>query len=184
MKINYRQKLLIVFVAILGLVVAWLFFFYYPQKKATADLDRQISKLTQQISRDNITITTLPALQKQVEAFNVEFDSLATLIPTKDSIAVITEAIVDLCQANNLTVEYIQPSLDALLATDDYFVKVPIDIRIRGTFLNLGHFVEDLNKLTFNYYQTDFTLERLPEELDLLINIESYIYVINPKGRI
>lgn len=184
MKINYRQKLLIVFVAILSLVAAWLFFFYYPQKQATADLDSKINKLTQQIRRDGNTITTLPALQKQVEAFNVEFDSLATLIPTKDSIAVITEAIVGLCQENNLTVEYIQPSLDALLVTDDYFVKVPIDIRIRGSYLNLGHFVEDLNKLTFNYYQTDFTLERLPEELDLMINIESYIYVINPKGRI
>ncbi len=184
MKISYRQKILLVFAGVIGLVAVWLLFFYLPQKQAIAELDKEIVNLDQQIRRDGNTIARLPILQKEVETMILDFDSLAVLIPTKDSISAITNAIVEVCQNNNLSVEFIQPSLDALLATDDYFIKVPIDIQVRGTFLDLGHFVEQIPELSFNYYQTDFIFERIAEEVDLMINIVSYIYVINPKGSI
>ncbi|NQU26789.1 MAG: type 4a pilus biogenesis protein PilO [Candidatus Marinimicrobia bacterium] len=183
-KINYRQKLLIAFVLVIILAGAWFVMIYAPQKQKVANLDSEIGKLKRQIRTSGNTVTSLPRLQKRIETMNVEFDSLAVLIPTKDSIAIITDEIVSLCLKNNLKMDHIQPSLDALLVSNDYFVKVPIEIQVMGSFLDIGHFVDDLIVLPFNYYQTDFNIERNADELELTIGIESYIYVINPKGKI
>ncbi len=184
MKINQRQKLLISFGVALLLLILWYMFILMPQRKSIADTGKKINEINLKIRKSGNTVSNLPKIKERLTAMDTEFDSLVTLLPTKDSIAIITDAIVNLCAMHNLTVEEIEPSLDALLGTSDYFVEVPIGIKLKGSFLNLGRFTEDLKSLPFYYYQSEYDFERRPEELDLTIKIDSYIYVINPKGKI
>lgn len=184
MNINQRQKILIGFGLFAVLAILWYTFILIPQKKSVNEANVRINELNLKIKQSGSTVSNLPKIKERLAAMDAEFDSLTTLLPTKDSIATITGAIVDLCKIHNLEVEHIEPSLDALLDATDYFVEVPIDIQVRGSYLDLGKFTEELKSLPFYYYQTIYEFERRPDDFDLEIKILSYIYVINPKGKI
>lgn len=144
---------------------------------------QKISQLKQQISQSNNTVSNLPTVKKELVELQSEYDSLSTTIPTKDFISTMTNRLVDLGKAQELDILSIQPDLDALLESNDYFVKVPIAIELEGTYTRVGNFIESLDTLSFNFQVSEMVVEREEKKPLLTVNLSSYVYVVNPNGQ-
>ncbi len=184
MKVNPRQIILIGFAAIISGLVAWYFFMYQGQLDKIKQVQAEISRLNGQLSRGKMSINNLPKLKSSVNELVMEFDSLSMKLPTKDQVSAMTNDIVEAALAQDLTIDKIQPSIDAMLKSPDYFVKVPIEIVLSGSFLKFGAFLESLYQLPFKIYVTDLSLKRKADAMSISAELNAYFYVINPGGKI
>ncbi|RMF09548.1 MAG: hypothetical protein D6762_03350 [Candidatus Neomarinimicrobiota bacterium] len=184
MKINARQILAISFLVVIGGIVAWYLFMYQAQLESIQRVQAEINKLNGQLNQGNMSISQLPQLKNSVNELVAEFDSLSTMLPVKDSVSVMTAQIVRTALSNDLAIDEITPSLDAILKSPDYFVKVPITMKITGPFLQFGAFLEDVKFLPFHFYITNLVLKRTSEFAQIQADLEAYFYVINPGGKI
>ncbi|MFQ6614502.1 MAG: type 4a pilus biogenesis protein PilO [Fidelibacterota bacterium] len=184
MKVNARQVLALGFLALIAGVVAWYFFMYQAQVNKIKSVQAEISKLNRQLNRSNVSINSLPDLKNSVSSMVEEFDSLSIKLPTKDQVSTMVSEIVKAALTEDLTIDKITPAIQAMLESPDYFVKVPIEIEINGSYLNFGRFMEALYQLPFHIYVSNLALNRGDDHLSIIAKMDAYFYVINPGGKI
>ncbi len=181
-KISYRQKIALGMLGLAVVAALWYTFFYQAQKVNIAHAKAEIEKLQTQVSDANFSVTDLYATELVVEKMELEIDSLLTIIPSKERISYMTNSILVLGDSSSLVIGKIQPDLGALLQSDEYIVKVPVDIQASGTYLQFGHFVESLDQLPFRLYIGNVTMENAQDPGKLHIRLDSHVYVINTKA--
>ncbi|NOZ75905.1 MAG: type 4a pilus biogenesis protein PilO [FCB group bacterium] len=184
MKVNARQILALGFLAVIASIVAWYFFMYQAQVNKIYTIQTEISQLNGQLSRSNVSINSLPSLKASVSSMVEEFDSLSMKLPTKDQVSTMVNDIVEAALTRDLTIDKISPAIQAMLESPNYFVKVPIEIEINGSYLNFGMFIESLYQLPFHIYISNLSLNRSDDHVTVIAKMSAYFYVINPGGKI
>ena len=186
MKLSYRQKLLIVFLIITAILILWYIFILKPQQRFISDTRVEINKISKEITLSKSSLGNVDTIRNDNQNIQAEIDSLLLSIPKREQISSITNLIVSIGRKNELEVLNIRPSLDALLKSKDYLIKVPIEIILKGKYLDFGQFITDIQNMSSKLHIQNIIIDADQNNKDsdlsrLQIQISSYVFVINEK---
>lgn len=115
----------------------------------------------------------LDAYKEQMQEMSLTFDKLLSRLPQKTEIAGLLEDIGAKGRESGLAINNlgIQPDVVA-----DYYIEVPIGIKVKGGFHDLGGFVSGVAALPRIVTLHDFSIKRLDKGLSLEMNILAKTY--------
>lgn len=140
------KKLKITLAVILFLlpVVLFYFFWFQPQNEKTANLTKQKATLTKELQRAKAKAANLPKLQAELDATKTLFDETAALLPKEKEIPSLLTNISALGRGSGLDFLTFKPGADV---PKDFYSEIPVDIKVRGPYHNMGIFLDQVSKL-------------------------------------
>lgn len=123
----------------------------------------EITKLTSQVNATNEELKKvrkaardLPVYQKELEEVKNKFEATSVLLPKSQEIPNLLRNISDLGRNSGLDFLSFTPGQEI---PKDFYAEIPIDIKIKGPYHNLGLFLDKVSKLerivTVNNIKTD-----------------------------
>jgi len=185
-----QKNLFIGTIAIVLISIAgWYFIFFSELNNSLTDMSIQYNQLKNDKMKYSQIQNKFPAIEKEWSDLKEELISLINKIPTDGQFDNVTKMIFSLMEKNKLTIDNFNT---ALVPLDEKQIKVPetqetlfiekypIDVELRGSFINFGNF---LDQLAFsNYYLTisNIQISQNPfKEGEQKISFISYIYTKN-----
>jgi Tfp pilus assembly protein PilO len=144
-KISGRNK--VIALASFAVVVVGLFYFfcYQPNNEEIATLAKKKSTEQQELNRARKAADELPRHQKEVEELRLQFETTVALLPKSQEIPNLLRNISDL--GRNSGLDFISFTPGEEVQKQDFYAEIPIDIKIRGPYHNLGLFLDKVSKL-------------------------------------
>ena len=140
------KKLKIIIAVILFLLPAVLFYFFWfqPQSKKTVKLEKQKVTLTKELKDAKAKAANRPKLQAELDAVEERFKETATLLPKEKEIPSLLTNISALGRGSGLDFLTFKPLKDI---PKDFYAEIPVDIKVRGPYHNMGIFLDQVSKL-------------------------------------
>ncbi|MDR2549667.1 MAG: type 4a pilus biogenesis protein PilO [Desulfobulbus sp.] len=143
-KVSDRNKLL--GIGLFVVLVAGLFFFvfYQPNQEEIDRLTQQASAANEELRKVRKAAQDLPRHKKELEEVRLQFETTSTLLPKSQEIPNLLRNISDLGRSSGLDFISFTPGQEI---PKDFYAEIPIDIKIRGPYHNLGLFLDKVSKL-------------------------------------
>jgi len=139
-----KFKVIIAVVLFLLPVVLSYFFWFQPQQQKQAQLISQRTNLSLELQKAKAKAATLDKLEAEVEATMTLFDETAELLPKGKEIPALLTNISALGRRSGLDFLTFKPNSDE---PKDFYSEIPIDIKVRGPYHNMGVFLDQVSKL-------------------------------------
>jgi len=120
------------------------FFVYKPNFDEVDKLKSQIAKSSEELKRVRKAARDLPAHQEELEKTREAFELTSVLLPKSQEIPDLLRNISDLGKHSGLDFLSFVPGGEI---PKDFYAEIPIDIKIRGPYHNLGLFLDRISKL-------------------------------------
>jgi len=143
-KIGERNKLLAIGLFAIVLIGAFYFLFFQPNQDEIASLAQKTTTANQELARVRKETQDLPRLKKELEEVRVQFETTSVLLPKSQEIPNLLRNISDLGRNSGLDFISFTPGQES---PKDFYAEIPIDIKIRGPYHNLGLFLDKVSKL-------------------------------------
>ena len=186
-----KQKNL--FIGTIALVVltcgGWYFMYFSELNKSLEKMSANYNQLKNEKNKYTQIKNKFPAIEKEWIELKNDLSSLIQKIPTDKQFDNVTKMLFSLMEKNKLAVDNFNPSLAPLdekqiinpeTKETIYVEKYPIDVELRGNFIDFGNF---LDQLAFsNYYLTisNIQISQNPyTEGEQKISFISYVYTKN-----
>ncbi|WP_310599496.1 type 4a pilus biogenesis protein PilO [Desulfobulbus sp.] len=143
-KVSDRNKLL--GIGLFAVLVVGLFFFvfYQPNQEEIDRLAQQASAASEELRKVKKAAQDLPRHKKELEEVRLQFETTSTLLPKSQEIPNLLRNISDLGRNSGLDFISFTPGQEI---PKDFYAEIPIDIKIRGPYHNLGLFLDKVSKL-------------------------------------
>ena len=142
--LDKRKKITILFCIFIIPVVAFYFLIYQGNAEAIEKLERQVQASNDELKKVRIAARDLPKYQKELEVVQAEFDLTSSLLPKSQEIPNLLRSISDLGKGAGLDFLSFVPGVEV---PKDFYAEIPIDIKIKGPYHNLGAFLDAVSKL-------------------------------------
>jgi len=155
MKFGFQEKIIAAAAALVVVVIGWYFLYYGPTSGEIDRNRREIESLRLQIQNAVTNPYLIDSLKKNIEELEVLNARNEMLILPVDSINFVNETIKEKCRLFDLTItQPISPDKQVLFSegadTLQTGIKmVQIDLALRGSFFNIGHFIEEFPQYPF-----------------------------------
>ena len=186
-----KQKNL--FIGTITLIVlscgGWYFMYFSELNKSLEKMSANYNQLKNEKNKYTQIKNKFPAIEKEWIELKNDLSSLIQKIPTDKQFDNVTKMLFSLMEKNKLAVDNFNPSLAPLdekqimnpeTKETIYVEKYPIDVELRGNFIDFGNF---LDQLAFsNYYLTisNIQISQNPyTEGEQKISFISYVYTKN-----
>jgi len=177
--------------AVLVLVVAgWLLFYYQPTSHMVQTLNRNVQKWALMIRAASVSENRIERLEKEVANLNANIDQIEKKIYPILKMPSIGRKIIRLGRRHHLAVLAMTPSYDVLFPVkgvstqEKPMVKLPVTFMMRGRYINLGHFLEDIPKLPFAFAVDEVHLETEPSIYpNINIQLKGYFFLLTKKAQ-
>ncbi|MFV1956828.1 MAG: type 4a pilus biogenesis protein PilO [bacterium] len=150
-----RKKVLL-FILVAGLIVGLYWHLVYRSKA------RQLNKLQGQYSSKQAKLNENAAIARNLPRFKAEVDKLngklklvVRELPNSREIPNLLQTLNNLSAINGLEVIFIKPRRDV---DKGFFAEVPIQIKVRGGYHEVGMFLDSVSKLPRIINISDITL--------------------------
>jgi len=140
------KKLKIALAVILFLLPVVLFYFLWlqPHYKNHARLTQQKTAMTQELQKAKAKAANKGKLQAELDATEELFAETATLLPKEKEIPSLLTNISALGRGSGLDFLTFKPNADI---PRDFYSEIPVDIKVRGPYHNMGIFLNQVSKL-------------------------------------
>lgn len=136
----------------MGIVVALfllplvIFYFAWLQPKAAEKtrLVQQRVTVSKALQQAKTSAANRPKLKAELEATEKQFEITATLLPKEKEIPSLLTNISALGRGSGLDFLTFKPSSEV---PQDFYSEIPVDIRVRGPYHNMGIFLDQVSKL-------------------------------------
>jgi len=149
---------------------------FYISEKAS-QLDREVAKetgLRQEFQRKSFQVANLSALRKQMSDVEEEFSELLRQLPTEKEVPGLLEDISDIGRAAGLDIKLIELASEK---KEQFYIELPINIIVRGTYHQMGQFVSGIAAIRRIVTLHDFTITPVTEGgLEMKILAKTYRY--------
>lgn len=173
------------FIFAIGFMVLIFSFGYFIQfKKMDTQLNNEIKKedkLYSDAERKIYEASHLEAYKKQIEQMNDKFVDAAAKLPAQIEMSGLVKDISDSGLKYGL-------EFDKIVLVDEressFYIELPIEITVRGTYHAFGQFLNDLTQLGRIITIHDFSITPYPKSQDLLemtVLVKTYKYNPNAK---
>ena len=169
--------LLLVFILILGGG------YWFLIKDQYASLDRveaEEVKLKQQYESKAFKVANLEAYREQMREMEESFGALLKQLPADTEVPGLLEDITNTGLGTGLGINSIKLKPEA---SKEFYVELPIDISVRGTYHDMASFVSGVAALPRIVTLHDFSIkpaEKGSSAGDLIMNISAKTYRYNP----
>jgi len=143
-KVSDRNKLLGIGLFMVLVIGLFFFVFYQPNQEEIDSLAQQTSAASEELRKVRKAAQDLPKHKKELEEVRLQFDTTSTLLPKSQEIPNLLRDISDLGRNSGLDFISFTPGQEA---PKDFYAEIPIDIKIRGSYHNLGLFLDKVSKL-------------------------------------
>lgn len=158
---------------ILALLGAGYWYFIKDQREALERAERVEQQLRVEFRDKQHRAANLPAYEAQLEEMERMFSSLLQLLP---STAEIPSLLVDISQTAltaGLEIELFQPRPEA---NRDFYVEVPIQLRVRGDYEHMAAFVSGISAMPRIVTIHDVFIRPGASDADLLMDAVARTY--------
>ena len=154
----------IVFIAVFG----WYFGYQQQFSDGYTETKSEIERLTQQRNSYKKKKKGLKNIENEWSSLNDEFQIILNKIPSKAGYDQVSNSLYSLIKSYNLSIVNYSPSAIAIETktitmpeTDDKVTieKIPIDVVVRGTFIDFGRMLEQLGRSQYRLTVSDIVME-------------------------
>ncbi len=142
--LDKKLKITIAVILFLLPVVLFYFFWFQPQNEKSIKLDKQRETLSKELQKAKATAANHEKLKAEVAATEVLFQETAALLPKEKEIPGLLTNISALGRGSGLDFISFKPGKDI---PKDFYSEIPISIKVRGPYHNMGIFLDQVSKL-------------------------------------
>jgi type IV pilus assembly protein PilO len=142
--IDAKKKIYILISILILPLVIFYFLLYKPNTEKIEALELQVQKSSEELKKVRMAARDLPKYQKELELAQSEFESTSVLLPKSQEIPNLLRNISDLGKGAGLDFLSFVPGPET---PKDFYAEIPIDIKIKGPYHNLGAFLDTVSKL-------------------------------------
>ncbi|NOY78348.1 MAG: type 4a pilus biogenesis protein PilO [Calditrichaeota bacterium] len=183
-------KIGIGFAVLVVVVAGWLLFYYQPTSRMVKTLNRNVQKWALMIRAASVSENKIEKLEKEVTELNANVDQIEKKIYPISKMPSIGKKIIRLGRRHHLAVLAMTPSYNVLFpvkgvsSQDKPMVKLPVTFIMRGRYINLGHFLEDVPKLPFAFAVDEVHLGTDPSIYpNIDIQLKGYFFLLTKKAQ-
>lgn len=156
-----RQVYLLLGMVGIGVTAAWWFYLYTPARGRRDQLLGQVAKLQQDLFQKKRISQELPKLEAARAVLQKDLDEALRRLPEKKEIPRLLTQINRLGQDAGLTFSLFKPGKPS---EDEFYTRVPIQIRAAGTYHALGRFFEEIGRMERIVNITDLKLDQASKQ--------------------
>ncbi len=142
--LDKKLKITIAVILFLLPVVLFYFFWFQPQNEKSIKLDKQRETISKELQKAKATAANHEKLKAEVAATEVLFEETAALLPKEKEIPGLLTNISALGRGSGLDFISFKPGKDI---PKDFYSEIPISIKVRGPYHNMGIFLDQVSKL-------------------------------------
>ena len=142
--LDKKLKVTIAVILFLLPVVLFYFFWFQPQNEKSMKLDKQRETLSKELQKAKAKAANHEKLKAEVAATEALFEETAALLPKEKEIPGLLTNISALGRGSGLDFISFKPGKDI---PKDFYSEIPISIKVRGPYHNMGIFLDQVNKL-------------------------------------
>lgn len=126
-------------------IVIFIFFFYMPAMEEIDRLQKEktVAKKALQTAKDEAA--RLPEFEEQAAQSKLNFEIAAAKLPKEKEVPQLLKDISALGKNSGLDFQSFKPLAER--TTNDFYSEIPISIKVRGPYHNVGFFFDQINKL-------------------------------------
>ena len=190
---NPRQLFIVIITCIIAFLSIWYSFFY----KNISETYRNSLVLEKNVTKDLNKYKGMEAQINTMEtnwnSLNSEFQFVIERIPDKRLYESVTDYLYSDILQNNLQIINFSPSNIAIEKenifipeTDDEILveKIPIDITLRGSFIDLNQFLEGVQDARYRFTTSDVGVSQSKSSTVQTIELIAYAYFQSSKNKI
>lgn len=150
--------------------------YYLHIEEMQRKLDVEISAeagLKLQIEAKAGQVANLDALRKQMADVRGQFSELLKQLPTEKEVPGLLEDISDIGRSSGLDIQVIQLAAEQ---KNKFYIELPINIQVTGTYHQLGQFVSGVAALSRIVTLHDYTITPGDKVLSMNISAKTYRY--------
>lgn len=155
---------LILMLVIAGIIVgAYWYGFYRSKARILERMEAEYSTKQAKLNENEAIVRNLPRFKEEVDKLNVRLKTVVRELPNRREIPDLLETISNLGALNGLEVVYVKPRPDV---NKDFFAEVPIQIKVKGGYHEVGMFFDAVSKLPRIINISDITMGNPREDKD------------------
>jgi type IV pilus assembly protein PilO len=123
-------------------------FYYFWYSDALEKQKKQEAKhaeLQKQIRALEATANKLPEFQREVQALEARLETLKRILPPEKEMPDLMRRVQYLAAQSSLSIKKFNP---AAVAQKDFYVEVPVNLDVEGTYHNLGAFLDRVSRMS------------------------------------
>ena len=161
---------LLVFSLVIGLGV----YFYITDKEAVLEKEvRQESGLKSQVTIKTAQVASLAQLRQQMADVKGRFAELLKQLPTEKEVPGLLEDITEIGRSSGLNIQSISLAKEK---KNEIFIELPINIKVSGTYHQMGQFVSGVAAIPRIVTLHDYSIKPASGQLDMTISAKTYRY--------
>ncbi len=142
--ISRKNKILCFGLSVLLMVVIAFFVLFKPNFDEAQQLSIKVKNASEDLVKVRKAARDLPIHQKELEDARSLFEATSVLLPKSQEIPNLLRNISDVGRSSNLEFLSFVPGAEV---PQDFYAEIPIDIKIKGPYHNLGLFLDKVSKL-------------------------------------
>ncbi len=129
-----------------ALICGGFYFYYYAGALEEQEKkEQQLAELQKQIRALEATANRLPEFQREVQALEARLETLKRILPPQKEMPDLMRRVQYLAAQSSLAIAKFNP---APTAQRDFYVEVPVNLDVVGTYHNLGHFFDRISRMS------------------------------------
>jgi type IV pilus assembly protein PilO len=175
------KKILLVLVVVVLIFGLYWQFAYKGKAKTIDGLRSDLSNKQAKLNENEAIARNLPRFKEEILKLNQQLGKVVQELPNKREIPNLLETISNLGALNGLEVIYLKPQNDV---DQGFYAEVPIAIKVRGGYHEVGLFLDALSRLPRIINVSDITMGNAKEDarsgaivLDISALATTYRYV-------
>ncbi|WP_151705062.1 type 4a pilus biogenesis protein PilO [Nitrincola alkalilacustris] len=151
--------------------------YYFIIADKQSGLEREIARepeLREQVRSKSFQVANLVPLRKQMEDVEERFSELLKQLPTEREVPGLLEELSDIGRGAGLQIEVIALQAERKA---EFYVELPINIQVTGTFHQMGEFVSGVSAIERIVTLHDYSIRSgSGNNLAMTINAKTYRY--------
>lgn len=156
-----KNKILCFGFSVLFTIVIAFFTLFKPNYDETELLSVRVKNASEDLVKVRKAARDLPIHQKELEEARALFESTSILLPKSQEIPNLLRSISDVGRSSNLEFLSFVPGQEI---PQDFYAEIPIDIKIKGPYHNLGLFLDKVSKLERIVTVNNIKTEKVEQE--------------------
>jgi type IV pilus assembly protein PilO len=129
-----------------ALICGGFYWFYYSDAlQQEKRKEQQLADLQTQIRALEATANRLPEFQREVQALEARLETLKRILPPEKEMPDLMRRVQYLAAQSSLAIREFTP---APTVQKDFYVEVPVNVNVDGTYHNLGAFFDRISRMS------------------------------------
>jgi len=180
--VSTQRLFLILSSALIATSIGWYLFIYKPIQINIQQTEQEVREISQNLKNARRAEKDLHQLENRLENAKTDLETIKRRIINRKNLTRVTEDLQRVAEEFDLEINDFSPILDSYFETNgnNKIKPLPIVISLTGRYLQIGKFLESLDKLDFYLIPNEFVIEKLnPESNDLTATITCILYTWN-----